>query len=123
MTTLQIHVKSYLEYCATQKCLDEKTLKAYRIDLRQFFEQLPVSEVTEISSSEMETYIARLNQVYKPKTAKRKVASVKALFHYLEYKEIIGKNPFSKMMQMLIYGLFRRCWDIVPSMLPKSIHM
>jgi len=111
MTTLQTHVKSYLEYCATQKCLDEKTLKAYRIDLRQFFEQLSVSEVTEISSSEMETYIARLNQVHKPKTVKRKVASVKALFHYLEYKEIIEKNPFSKMQIR-----FRE-----PQILPKTI--
>lgn len=111
MTTLQPHIKNYLEYCATQKCLDEKTLKAYRIDLKQFFEQFPVSEVTEISSSELETYIARLNQTYKPKTAKRKVASVKALFHYLEYREIIEKNPFNKMQIR-----FRE-----PLILPKTI--
>lgn len=71
MPTLQTHVKNYLEYCTAQKRLDEKTLKAYRIDLRQFFEQFPISEVTEISSSELEAYIARLNQVHKPKTAKK----------------------------------------------------
>ena len=111
MPTLQTQVKNYLDYCATQKCLDEKTLKAYRIDLRQFFEQFPVSEVTEISSSELEAYIARLNQVHKPKTAKRKVASVKALFHYLEYREIIEKNPFNKMQIR-----FRE-----PLILPKTI--
>lgn len=111
MNTLQTHIKNYPEYCAAQKCLDEKTLKAYRIDLRQFSEQYPVSEVTEISSSELETYIARLNQVYKPKTAKRKVASVKALFHYFEYREIIEKNPFNK-----IQIRFRE-----PQILPKTI--
>lgn len=111
MLTLQTHIKNYLDYCATQKCLDTKTLKAYRIDLRQFFEQFPVSKITEISSSELETYIARLNQTHKPKTVKRKVASVKALFHYLEYREIIEKNPFSKMQIR-----FRE-----PLILPKTI--
>ncbi len=39
MNNLQTHMKKYLEYCTAQKCLDEKTLKAYQIDLRQFSEQ------------------------------------------------------------------------------------
>ncbi len=97
MYTLQTHIKNYLEYCNTQKCLDVKTLKAYRIDLQQFSEQLTISDTTEITSSELENYIAELHQRYKPKTAKRKIASVKALFHYLEYKEIIDRNPFNKI--------------------------
>lgn len=111
MPTLQTYAKNYLEYCATQKCLDEKTLKAYQIDLRQFFEQFPVSEATDITVSDLETYIARLNQTHKPKTAKRKVASVKALFNYLEYREIIEKNPFNNMQIR-----FRE-----PLILPKTI--
>lgn len=36
MNTLQILINNYLEYCQYQKRLDGKTLKAYRIDLRQF---------------------------------------------------------------------------------------
>lgn len=95
----------------SQKCLDAKTLKAYRIDLQQFSEQLTIPNVTEITSSELETYIAGLHQKYKPKTAKRKIASVKALFHYLEYKEIIDRNPFNK-----IQIRFRK-----PMILPKII--
>lgn len=67
----------------------KKTLKAYRIDLRQFSEQFPIPYITEITASELENYIAGLHQKYKPKTAKRKIASIKALFHYLEYREII----------------------------------
>ena len=31
-------VRPYLEYCRFRKELDEKTIKAYRIDLRQYFE-------------------------------------------------------------------------------------
>ena len=38
MDTLETCISSYLEYCNSQKCLDEKTMKAYRIDLRQFSE-------------------------------------------------------------------------------------
>ena len=40
MNNLQNHIKNYLEYCKMQKRLDEKTLKAYRIDLQQFSEQI-----------------------------------------------------------------------------------
>ena len=111
MHNLKTQIKNYLSYCNTQKCLDEKTLKAYRIDLKQFSEHLSISEVTEITSSDLETYIAKLHQKYKPKTTKRKVASVKALFHYLEYREIIDHNPFNKLQIR-----FRE-----PVILPKTI--
>ena len=59
----------------------------------------------------MENYIGSLHQKYKPKTVKRKIASVKALFHYLEYKEIIARNPFNKVQIK-----FRE-----PVILPKTI--
>lgn len=97
MYTLQTHIKNYLDYCQYQKRLDLKTLKAYQIDLRQITEQLPTTDIHDITSGMLEAYIATLHQQYKPKTVKRKIASLKALFHYLEYKEIIDKNPFNKM--------------------------
>lgn len=31
-------IKNYLEYCEFDKELDKNTLKAYRIDLRQYYE-------------------------------------------------------------------------------------
>jgi integrase/recombinase XerD len=111
MSNLQPLIDNYLEYCGTQKCLDEKTLKAYRIDLRQFSEQTSFQEVTEITSDTLEKHIANLHKQYRPKTVKRKIASLKALFHYLEYKEIIDRNPFSK-----IQVHFRE-----PVKLPKTI--
>ncbi len=111
MTNLPIHIKNYLEYCNTQKRLDVKTLKAYRIDLRQFSEQISIAETTELTSTFLETYVAKLHQQYAPKTVKRKIASLKAFFHYLEYKEIINQNPFSKLQMR-----FRE-----PIALPKTI--
>lgn len=91
--------------------MDSKTLKAYRIDLRQFSSNIPTSDVCDITTIILERYIAILNQEYKPKTVKRKLASVKSLFRYLEYKDIIDKNPFSKM-----HLKFRE-----PAILPKTI--
>ena len=91
--------------------LRQKTLKAYRIDLRQFSEQISVTEASDLTSATLETYVAKLHQQYAPKTVKRKIASLKALFHYLEYKEIINQNPFNKLQIR-----FRE-----PIILPKTI--
>lgn len=77
--------------------MDKKTLKAYRIDLRQFSEQISVVNVSNITTPILEVYIAKLHQQYTPKTVKRKVASTKAFFHYLEYKEIVTQNPFNRL--------------------------
>lgn len=74
MTNLQNQIENYLEYCGTQKCLDVKTLKAYRIDLRQFSEQISITETAEVTSVILETYVAHLHRQYAPKTVKRKIA-------------------------------------------------
>lgn len=111
MNNLQITIENYLEYCRIQKRLDSKTLKAYRIDLRQFSEQIWITEASELTVPFLETYIAKLHQQYAPKTVKRKIASLKALFHHLEYKEIILHNPFAKLQLR-----FRE-----PIILPKTI--
>ncbi len=95
---MKSYIKNYLEYCRLQKRLNEKTLKAYQIDLRQFSEKVPNLTIAEITSETLEQYIAQLHGLYKPKTVKRKIASIKAIFHYLEYKEIIDRNPFNKII-------------------------
>ena len=41
---LEDKLAAYLEYCEYRKELDGKTLKAYRIDLRQYFEYVCVDE-------------------------------------------------------------------------------
>ena len=111
MNILQMQQESYLEYCQFQKRLDFKTLKAYRIDLTHFFGKISADSISGITPSILENYIASLHQVYKPKTVKRKIATLKAFFHYLEYRDLIEKNPFNK-----IRTKFRE-----PAVLPKII--
>ncbi|MDE6676059.1 MAG: site-specific integrase [Acetatifactor sp.] len=62
MNNLQTHINRYLEYCRYQKRLDEKTLKAYQIDLTQFFTGIPANDVEDITPSLLEVYIAVLHQ-------------------------------------------------------------
>ncbi len=111
MNQIELHIKNYLDYCAMQKRLDRKTIKAYRIDLTQFASHITEKELTDIKQDTLEHYISLLHQNYQPKTVKRKIASLKALFHYFEYKGLIDQNPFSK-----IQIKFRE-----PVILPKTI--
>lgn len=111
MSNLQTHIDNYLKYCTDQKRLDDKTLKAYRIDLSQFRQIILSEEPEDITSLMLEDFISNLHKKYKPKTVKRKIASVKALFHYFEYRDIIEINPFNK-----IQIRFRE-----PATLPKTI--
>lgn len=111
MNDIELHIKNYLSYCTLQKRLDNKTIKAYRIDLTQFASHITETQLTSITQTTLELYISHLHQNYQPKTVKRKIASLKALFHYFEYKELINQNPFSK-----IQVKFRE-----PVILPKTI--
>lgn len=111
MDNLQNTIDNYLNFCQYQKRLDGKTLKAYRIDLGQFSSQLPISSFSLVTTELLETYISMLHKTYQPRTVKRKIASLKALFHYLEYKDIVPINPFHK-----IQVKFRE-----PVILPKTI--
>ena len=91
---LQDKVQSYLEYCEFRKELDRNTLKAYRIDLRQYFEY--VNEQNP-SKEKIEEYITHLHKAYKQKTVKRKIASVRAFYMYLEETEILTDNPMQRI--------------------------
>ena len=91
---LKDKMAAYLEYCEYRKELDKKTLKAYRIDLRQYFEYVCADFP---DKEKIEEYVTQLHKNYKQKTVKRKIASIKAFYNYLEENEIIAENPFRKI--------------------------
>ena len=84
MNNLQLHIVNYLSHCEHQKRLDSKTLKAYRIDLGQFSKSTGITDPIDVSSNILEIYISTLHEKYKPKTVKRKIASLKAFFQFRE---------------------------------------
>lgn len=96
MNPLKNCIAEYMEYCKYRKHLDSKTLKAYQIDLRQY-ENFCADSYDCFSKGIVDDFITDLHKQYKPKTVKRKIASLKAFFHHMEYKELLNENPFTKL--------------------------
>jgi len=91
-------INEFLFHCKYEKNLSPKTLKAYKIDLNQFLNLINDIEIKNISKKEIKKFIEFLHiKKHKPKTIKRKITTIKALFNYLEYEEIIDSNPFRKI--------------------------
>ena len=96
MNTLKDYISEYLNYCEYRKQLNFKTIKAYKIDLNQYNSFcLDISDP--FSKKAVDSYITELFKHYKSKSVKRKIASLKAFFHYLEYTEFLAQNPFDKL--------------------------
>ena len=90
-------ILKYLLLCEVQNNLDKKTLKAYRIDLEQF-RKFIVDKSDFNSRENISEYICELKyKNYAVKTIKRKIASLKAFFSYLNNEDIIEYNPFQKI--------------------------
>lgn len=96
MHTFTHFLERYLDYCRYQKNLSSKTLKAYRIDISQFLQLINAMDGY-LSKNNLSNYAVHLHKTYKPKTTKRKLASIKAFCGWLEYEELIKENPLSKM--------------------------
>ncbi len=109
MFDLKIQVSDFLSYCKDRKVLSDKTIKAYSIDLRQF----ALFSQQDYNKDIICGYISFLHNTYKPKTAKRKIATLKAFTHFLMIEDIIEINPFDK-----IDASFRE-----PALLPKIISL
>lgn len=87
---------TYFVYCRLQRNLDEKTVKAYQIDLEQFKNYLDQTEC-DVCRNVLERYIEVLSTRYKISTVRRKCAAIKAYYRYLIYQEKITEDPFSKI--------------------------
>ena len=92
MFEYKLHIDEFLNYCRYHKKLSDKTIRAYKIDLSQYgvFSN-------ELSKQALQDYIEYLNKKYKPKTAKRKLATLKAFIHFLLLQGLIDFNPFDKL--------------------------
>lgn len=96
MNSLNEQITEYLTYCECRKHLNPKTLKAYRIDLKQY--ELFCSGLADPTSRiTVDSFITQLHRQYKTKTIKRKIASLKAFFHHMEYREQLAENPFARL--------------------------
>lgn len=88
-----LYIQQYLVYCKQQKDLDPKSVKAYRIDLEQLDRYLSTRDLA-LSRESILSYISFLNENYKERSVKRKVASIKAFCSYMGETGQLEPNPF-----------------------------
>lgn len=100
MRTLEDCIKEFIEHCKFEKNLSLKTLKAYSIDLNQLRSFLLDRECSTsillITKKELREYLECISNL-KPKSIKRKIATIKAMFNFLEFEDYIMSNPIRKM--------------------------
>lgn len=94
-------IEKFLLYCRYEKNLDPKSIKAYRIDLFQFHAFISENNhpevIQKIDKMVLKQFLQHIMAQYKSKTVKRKIASLKAMFNYFEFEDVIESNPFRKM--------------------------
>ena len=90
-------VDAFLAHCESERRLDAKTVRAYRGDLRQLLDWASANAVDGLDRVAVKAYLAFLNERYAPSSAKRKVASLRALLNYLEEEGLIASSPMTGM--------------------------
>ncbi len=107
-------IQKYLNYCKLQKSLNPKTIKAYKIDLCQFKEFVE-NHPQDTEKKSIYKFIEDLHINYKPKSIKRKIATLKAFYEYLTCEDIFTNNPFTKIHLKIKDPI------ILPKVIPERI--
>jgi len=96
MQTLQENIDSFLNHCEFERNFSAHTVKAYRLDLGQFCRFAVAHsrspDLTIVNRSLLREYARTLHH-YKPRSQRRKLATVKSLFGFLEREGHIESNP------------------------------
>ena len=96
MQTLQNSIKAFLNHCEFERNFSFHTVKAYRLDLTQFsrfaLEHCQSDDATQVDRSHIREYARSLHK-YKPRTQRRKLATLKSLFGFLEREGLLESNP------------------------------
>lgn len=101
MNDLELNTQKFIKHCKNQRRLSQDTVRAYGLDLKGFMEFLSACDPKIIACSEvtkqiLQEYVNHLNENFAVKTVRRRIASIRSFFNYLEGEEIIAENPFAK---------------------------
>ncbi len=100
MYTIQDATRDFISHCRFEKNLSLKTIKSYSIDLRQLtdflMERKYPLKLPRITKTELREFLESISSL-KPKSIKRKVATIKAMYNFLEFEDKISANPLRKM--------------------------
>ena len=101
MKDLDLYTQKFMKYCSNHRRLSPDTVKAYGLDLKGFREYLetlepPVMSCGEVTKQHLQDYVMYLNENFAVKTVRRRIASIRSFYNYLEYEEVVPANPFDK---------------------------
>lgn len=96
------YIEPYLDRCRNERRLSRETVRAYRLDLYQYRDYLKEMKQETIRPGEVtkrmiQEYIVYLNDGFSAKTVKRKLASLRGYFSYLEDEDLFEINPFLRL--------------------------
>ena len=94
LTKRQEVVENFLQYLLVERRYSPQTIRAYKVDLEQFFNSLHQNlSITKISSNDIQLFLQGLSKnKISERTLARKLASIKSLFNYLVRQEKISVN-------------------------------
>lgn len=96
MQNLTQAIEAFLNHCAHERKFSSHTVKAYRLDLahlsRFTIEAHSSDSLSFVTRSHLRAFTQVLN-AHKPRTQRRKLATLKSFFGFLEREEVIDINP------------------------------
>ena len=110
MQTLNSAIEWFIGHCTNHRKLSAHTLKAYRHDLKIFDDFMSKSEesnvpllVSTIDKDSVQRWLADMNNV-KPRTIRRRLATIKSLFSCFERQGQIINNPLGRFRSEIKVG-------------------
>ncbi len=94
---MEAYLSEFAEYLAEKKEMARNSMLAYGRDVHDFFvftREKGITDVAEVTKTEVIAYLLALkNQNKSAATVNRKLASLRAFFHYLESQKGFSHNP------------------------------
>ena len=87
-----ILLDEYVIFCNNYKRLNFKTVKAYKLDIMHYLNNIPSQKHLDVDKDIFKKYVLMLHNTYKPKTVKRKLASLKVFFKYIKENYSLESN-------------------------------
>ncbi|HAA12953.1 MAG TPA: integrase [Cytophagales bacterium] len=98
-------IESFLRYLAHEKRYSEHTLTSYRHDLEQLqaflTDHIPGTEIEQVDSLSLRAWVVSLvDDEMSARTINRKMASLRSFYKFLMRREVISKDPTTKLRAM-----------------------
>lgn len=105
MKTQNHPVNAFLEFCSSDRRLSAHTVKAYGLDLSAFCSHLRREQIVwgDVTADTVRDYIRTLENL-KPRSIKRKIATIRSFFAFLKNSGSLAANPLEQFRSGIRIG-------------------